>query len=151
MVPISVGRILVALDGSDQSKKALELAVDLAKMWNATIYLIHVQERLKMPKEFEKYAKVERIPPSNYFAMVCERNQFLGEGLTRVKEAGVKAADPICVQGDPTASILNAAKRNKIDLIIMGSRGLGLFKKAVVGSVCSKVFHNSSCTTIAVK
>jgi len=151
IVPIAVNRILVALDGSDHSKKAAELAVDIAKKWSAEVNLIHVREEKNIPKGFKEYAEAERIPASNYFAMVCERDQFLGEAENRLREAGVKVAEPICVFGDPADRIIKEAKRVKADLIVMGSRGLGRFSKVFMGSVSTKVCNHAHCTCITVK
>ena len=87
LVPISIDRILVALDGSEHSKKAAKLAVDLAKMWDAELFLVHLLEEKKAPKGFEEYAKAEKVP-ADYFGMVCQRDQFAGEAETLAKEAG---------------------------------------------------------------
>jgi nucleotide-binding universal stress UspA family protein len=148
---ISVKNILVAVDGSEHAKKAVMLAIDTAKMWNATVHVIHVQERLKIPKEFETYAKIRHMPVSSYFSLVCQRDQFLGETEAKIKEAGVKVANLICIQGDPGDEIIKAAKNNKADLIIMGNRGLGKFSTTFMGSVSSKVCNHAACTCITVK
>ena len=149
IVPIAVNRILVALDGSDHSKKAAELAVDIAKKWSAEVNLIHVREEKNIPKGFKEFAKAERT--SDYFSMVCERDQFLGAAETRLRAAGVKVAEPICAFGDPADQIIKEAKRVKADLIVMGSRGLGRFSKVFMGSVSTTVCNHAHCTCITVK
>ena len=71
-------RILVALDGSEHSKKAANLAIDLAKKYDAKLYIIHVLENKKIPEGFAEFARDERIP-SDYFGLVCRNDKFIGE------------------------------------------------------------------------
>lgn len=156
-VPISMNKILVAVDGSTHSKKAVELSIDLAKKWNSKIYLIHVREKKNIPEGFkelkykgEKLSIVERKPFSEYFDMVCERDQFLGEAAEILKSAGINV-ERICIEGDPADEIIKAAKKYNVDLIVMGSRGLGRFSIAVMGNVSTKVCNHAHCTCITVK
>lgn len=146
-----MNRILVALDGSEHSKKAVELAVDLAKTWKAELYMIHVLEEKKAPEGFEEYAKAERISPTDYFKIVCEKARFVGEAEARAKAAGLEKVKRICTQGDPADEILKTADSNKVDLIVMGSRGLGGFSRAFMGSVSTKVCNHARCSCITVK
>ena len=149
MVPLSINNILVAVDGSVHSKKGIELAVDLAKLWNAKIYFIHVWEHRDIPKGFEKYAKDEKIPYLNYFDLVDK--QLLYPAEERAKKAKITKVERISVTGEPADEILKAAENHKVDLIILGSRGLGRFSRAFLGSVSTKVLHHAHCTCITVK
>lgn len=146
---IKPSRILLALDGSEHSKKAADMAIDCAAKWNSELYLIHVQEKMEIPEEMEQYTKIEHLAPEEYFEMVCAR--FIGEAGTKAKAAGVKKVENICVTGDPANEIIKAAEEYGVDIIVMGSRGLGRFPRIVMGSVSTKVANYSHCTVIAVK
>ncbi len=146
---VSVSRILVAVDGSEHSKKAIELAVDIANKWNAEMKIIHVMEEREIPDGFKEYAKSERIPVSSYFDMAC--GTYVGDAEKRVKNAGIKKVEVLCEHGNPADEIIKAAKNMQADLIIMGSRGLGRFSRAIMGSVSTKVCNHSHCTCITVK
>lgn len=148
---LSVGKILVAVDGSEHSKKAVELAADMGKKWGAEVYLIHVNEERHVPEGFKEYAKVERVESGRYFELVCRQDQFLGEAEARLKEAGIKTTAPICAFGDAADEIIKAAKTKEVDMIVMGSRGLGRFSVTVMGSVSNKVCNHAPCTCITVK
>lgn len=150
MIDISMKKILVALDGSDHSKKAASLAIDFAKKYDAELYIIHVLEDKKIPKGFEDHAKAAGIPP-DYFDLVCRSDKFVGEAEASAKEEGIKKVVPLCHQGDPADEIILQAKTNNVDLIIMGNRGLGKFSKAIMGSVSSKVCNHAKSTCITVK
>ena len=118
-------------------------------MWQARVYLIHVFEEKYIPEEFKKYAKDEKISPESYFDELCD--QILEGPEDRAKNSGIKNVERICVHGNPADEILRAAETNKADLVIMGSRGLGTFSRAMLGSVSTKVCHYAPCTVITVK
>ncbi len=148
IIPISIKNILVAVDGSNHAKKAAELGIDLAKLWKAKTYLLHVWQTPSIPKEFKLHAKEERISESLYFDFVD--NQLFNPIETRLKEAGL-AVDTNTLIGDPAEAILNMAEKYSVDLIILGSRGLGGFTRTIMGSVSTKVLNHADCTCIAVK
>lgn len=146
----SIKKILVGIDGSVHSKKAVELAVDLAKKYDATVYLIHVMDVTGIPQEFQEYAKIEKREPTVYFSYICSSDKFMGDAETRFKDAGIKVVR-LCESGDPADVIIRAAKDNNVDMIIMGNRGHGRFSIAVTGSVASKVCNHATSTCITVK
>ena len=149
LVPTSLDKILVAVDGSDHSKKAVDWAIEIASKYNSKIYLIHVLEQKKNSKGFGDCARSERMPISSYFDLVC--NQFVGDAAARAKDGGAKKVEIICERGNPSDKIINSAKKNNVDLIIMGSRGLGGFSRTIMGSVSTKVCNHADRTCITVK
>ena len=52
----------------------------------------------------------------------------------------------ICDRGDPADMITSAAERNNVDMIVMGSRGLGGFSRTIMGNVSTKVCNRAHCT-----
>ena len=145
-----VKNILVALDGSEHSRKAVEFAINTAKMEGDALYLIHVWEEKNPPEGFEEYVKEQKLPV-NYFDEVCKRDNFVGDAEARAKEAGIKSVEVICAHGDPAEEILRAASEVTADLIVMGNRGLGRFSRAMMGSVSTKVCNHSNSTCIIVR
>jgi len=145
-----VKKILVALDGSEYSKKAMEFAISSAKMWGAALYLIHVLEEKSSPQGFEEYVKEQKLP-LNYFDEVCKRDNFVGDAEARAKEAGIESVEVICANGDPAEEILRATNEVTADLIVMGSRGLGRFSRLLMGSVSTKVCNHSNSTCVIVR
>ncbi len=154
----SVSRILVAVDGSKNSDKAVGLGIDMAKKWNAEIHLIHVMDiapsgELLMPDvSFYKRPESEDVKGPGvgvYYDKICE--QIIVSAERRMRKAGIKKVNTICVAGNPADEIIKVAKKNKVDLIIMGNRGKGRFSKAIMGSVSTKVCNFSENTCITVK
>jgi len=145
-------RFLVAVDGSEHSKKAVDTAIEMAKGRNAEIILIHVREEREVPEGVGQWMKMEGIRSSaDYFEMVCRSDQFLGEAEERIKGAHGIKVEHICISGDPADEILNAAESHDVDVIVMGSRGLGRFSRSFMGSVSTKVCNHANKTCITVK
>jgi len=149
LVPVSISKILVGFDGSEHSKKAVELGVGLALKWNAELYLIHVLEEYDVPEGYRQFAKIEHVDPSTYFDTVGEG--FLEPAENRARAAGIKKLERINAQGHPAEEILKAAQEYNVDLIILGCRGLGKFPRAFLGGVCTKVLTHADCSCIIVK
>ncbi len=145
-------KILVATDGSAHARKAIEYACDIASKYDATLYLIHVISKTEIPEDVLHYIQVERIedsPESVYL-------EKIGESLVRTaekeaREKGVREVQSTVVQGDPAEKILDFAREKGIDMIFIGSRGLGSVKGLFLGSVSSKVCHAAECTCVTVK
>jgi len=70
LVPIRISRAMVPVDGSDHSKKAVELAIELTKLSGAQLYFIHVLEEANAPKWFKECAEVEQLGTADYFDIV---------------------------------------------------------------------------------
>ena len=149
LIPVKITRVMVAVDGSDHSMKAAELAIHLAKLWNAQLYFIHVLEEDNVPNWFKEFAKVEQLGTADYFDVVDRR--LFAPLIARAKESEVQDFSGIRATGDPADEILRNAKRRKVDLVVMGNRGLGKFSRVILGSVSTKVLSKAECTCITVK
>lgn len=143
----SVRRILVAVDGSKHSDKAVGLGIDMANKWQAKIYIIHVTDAV-FKKILPGYLAIPKVPKFEYERI---RKQILDPAEAKIKKAGIKGVESIIADGHPADEIINTARKKKVDLIIMGNRGLGSFSRAVMGSVSAKVCNHAPCTCITVK
>jgi nucleotide-binding universal stress UspA family protein len=138
-------KILVATDGSDHARKAIEFASDMALKYDATIYLIHVVQAPRISeKEFFKIENVLNLLQKNGKEVVEMANR-------EVRMRGVKHLQWTSALGDPATEILRYGNENGVDMIVMGSRGLGAIKGMFLGSVSHKVSHLAECTCITVK
>ena len=172
-----IKKILVPVDGSPQSVKAVEFASDLASKYDAEVVLLHVLLRGHMPEGLRKAIEVEvgtrtgasagnlvNLPPE-IMARVEDKSttqlslealdviaKFVLSRVTALcKEKGVRQVTQTVEEGNPAKIILETAESKKADMIVMGSRGLSDLKGILLGSVSQKVTQLSKCTCVTVK
>ena len=145
-------RILVATDGSEHSTRSVKIAGELAAQSGATLYLVHVIKDYTVPDYVKDYINGEKIHEAPEYVFI----QSMGEKIIQMaqKEIGafaVKETNPVLLNGNPAEKIAEFAQENDIDLIIMGSHGLGYVKGMIVGSVSRKICHLAPCDCYIVK
>jgi len=122
-------RTLVGIDGSDHSLWALMEAINVTKRFSGFLKVIVVynqgkeEEAKKIRQKTEQYLEKERIN--------CELSAILGS--------------------NPSRALVNTAKHENFDLIIVGSRGLGSAAAFFLGSVSKKVVSDAHCDVLVVK
>lgn len=141
-------RILVALDGSDYSLKALDIAVDLAKKYQSQLVLVHVVMRQIYainPPEAGILAGTAIVRE-----LEAEGKAILAKGEETVRTQGLPVEIRLR-QGVPAEELLRAAAEEKVDLMVLGSRGLSQVKAFLLGSVSDKVSHHAKCPVLIVR
>lgn len=146
-----IKNILVPTDGSTHAKKAIDYASDLASKYGATVHLVHVISKSEIPEGLDRYMDVERVEEPREQVLKKIGDGIIKSGVTEAKGKGMNNVKSSIVIGDPAEKIVEFAKDNGVDMIIMGSRGLGAMKGILLGSVSSKVCHAAGCTCVTVK
>ncbi|MFY9301384.1 MAG: universal stress protein [Candidatus Nitrosotenuis sp.] len=137
-----IKKILVPMDGSKTSFKALEQAVEMARACHATILGIHGISFL--PTGF-----MPSVVPYQIYQKK-EAGVFMEKAKILAAKKGILFKYAI-VFGNPVEQILNMAKSKKCDLIVIGARGKGRVKELFLGSVSNAVLHNSTVPVLLVK
>jgi nucleotide-binding universal stress UspA family protein len=144
--------ILVPIDGSDHSLKALDYALEFANRFSSNIHII-----IAYSLTAETFNLIQRVIPrpmaDSYQRDVKERNeQILVEAVQHAQtvQPDLKITKSI-VQGRPADKIVEIASTRNIDLIIMGSRGIGGIKGVLLGSVADRVADHAACPVMIVK
>jgi nucleotide-binding universal stress UspA family protein len=132
--------ILVAWDGSEHAKRALTQAVDLARTQGASLTLLTVAAPL--------HAWPGYVPPITQADLDKAAAQILAEGEALVPE-GI-AASGRTAAGHPGTALLKRAEAADHDLIVMGSRGRGAVRSAVLGSVSHFVLNHATVPVLIV-
>jgi len=138
-------KLLVAIDGSDNSFRALKHAIFLSKKITASNHcppchgispscLCSVTEDIKY----------------NYLKISWGIWKYLNKSRDTGKKSGVKIETEL-KKGDAASNILAYSKKEGYDTIIMGRRGTGKLKQLVLGSTSTKVLNHSDCTVVIVK
>jgi nucleotide-binding universal stress UspA family protein len=134
-------RVLIGYDGSPESRKALDLAVDLAKAGGGTIVVQHVITI--GPEAFETGAL-------NFPEIQAAADRLLEEAVERARTGGV-AATKVLSTGDATRAILKEAEARGADLIVVGSLGRGRMARLLVGSVADKLVRMATVPVLVVR
>ncbi|ANK79975.1 MAG: hypothetical protein TEF_03605 [Rhizobiales bacterium NRL2] len=168
--------ILCPIDGSDHSRKALKLAIDLAGTHGAKLVIQHNMLLNADAEELERFARAEGLgskiepevkrlravegrlnygfeePPEGTPRMYAEIGQSLLDGAKEdAREKGLKDVETVLTDGEAARQILRCIEDRDVDCVIMGSRGLSDMRALYLGSVSHKVLNRAPCTCIAVK
>ena len=173
--------IVVATDGSSHAQKALKLATDLGTKYRARLVLVHALLRdapageLRRLANLRKLTKDQRdlleafeaepqmamasagvggayipIPPPREVLEPVGR-QILERAVEAAKKAGAKRVSAVLLTGDAADGIVAQSKKEKADMIVMGSRGFGDLRGLLLGSVSHKVAAHADCSVVTVK
>ncbi len=162
-------KILVPLDGSEASTRALHTAVEMAQVHGSELYLVYVVsvdlfENYEIPDGRTDKEKAVEMTRYTDFADAYKHEsltevfkeyktgqgmQFLGDVKATIPE-GIKVECSIEV-GVPKEAILAVAKKEDTDLIVMGRQGMSAVKRIFVGSVTTYVMANAECPVLVVK
>ena len=139
-----VYRILVAIDGSEHSRRAVDYAARRAKGVLCKIDLLHVEKPV-MAWEIGPVSSSETVLDGRE----AESREALDAGAGQFDQTteGEKHA----VRGEPAATILEQATKLGVDEIIIGSRGMRPFGAALLGSVAYKVVHEAKVAVVVVR
>lgn len=142
-------KILVAYDGSDHARKALETGAGLAKTHGAELHLCHIHDfgtpaivvgAMVAPLDVPR----GREDIENASATTVEEAKSAAEAI------GVPITQVYLGAMEPARVILNTADQMNADLIVMGRRGLGSFGALALGSVSQSVSHSATCACMTV-
>jgi nucleotide-binding universal stress UspA family protein len=146
--------LLVAVDGSEPARRAVAAAADYAHHAGARLTLVHVLTRTgrhQVPEELKGFTELEHLRVTEHEIIVSAGQEILAKAEQQAREAGVTNIATVLESGDPTAMIADLARREGIDLIVMGRRGLGDFAGLLLGSVSHKVAQSVECSCLTVK
>jgi nucleotide-binding universal stress UspA family protein len=149
-VRILITKILVPLDGSDQSKYALEYAINLAVQTSAQIQLLTVVPSVFLPTYSFYVLKSDAIRACQKELEISFKG-VLKKALSYIKQKNTALnVSTKFAKGVPYKEIAKVAKLGDFDLIIMGTRGLE-GKISYQGSVSSKVINEAPCPVLVIK
>ena len=141
-------RILISTDGSDISQKAVQAAVDLARSSAAELFAISVKE----PFPYSAISEMQPVPPQEFFDA---QERIASERVKAVVDVAGKAAVKCHAHTvealHPWEAILDHAKTQGCDLIVMASQGRRGLSAMLLGSETQKVLTHSSIPVLVIK
>lgn len=125
--------IVVAVDGSEPAKRALQAGCALARAFGSEVHLIHAHDGKGAD------SGVDGVSPA------------LAEAQSLAGEAGVTASSATAVKGDPFEEIMTIAGLYGADLIVTGRRGLGNISGIFAGSTSQQIAKHAECAHLSIK
>ena len=144
---IALKRILVPVDFSPLSKKALQYAIKLAREFNAAVNLFHVIEP-EIPPAFDGFM-IAPPPISNGPSAHCAGQ--LKALVNSVRNAGVEGVSSSVCSGLAAFEIVEAAKKQDVDLIVIATHGYTGWKHFAIGSTAERVVRAAPCPVLVVR
>jgi nucleotide-binding universal stress UspA family protein len=141
-------RILLATDGSEEAELAALRAVDLADATDSELHVVHVGV---VPTFLKSYPGTLGYERRLYEEIEEVSRQLLRKQSWRVKAAGGAVAGTHLRMGAVAMEIVALAEEIGADLIVMGSRGLGGVRRALMGSVSDSVVRHAHCPVLVVR
>jgi nucleotide-binding universal stress UspA family protein len=139
---MKVGRIAVGVDGSANSLAAVEVAAGIAAAFGAEVVAVHALGLL------ERMAPdAEPVPTAGHRDEI--RARFESQWCAALDEAGV-TCNRIIRDGPPVQVMLDVADEEGVDVIVLGSRGLGGFPEALLGSTSTQVAQHAKVPVVIV-
>ena len=150
---LGIRKILGTIDGSENSKKAADYASSFAKKYNAqliVLYLLYSELGfaysnllgVTTPKAIEDVLETQKKDVQKWF----------DEIRSKLKNTNISVTDKIIISvSSIVGEIIGFADKEKVDLIILGTRGRTGFKKLLLGSVAEGVVTHSSCPVMVVR
>ena len=143
-------KVLIPVDGSESSLRAIEKAVEFGVTKDVEIHVITV------------VLPVHTTPSKNPYIPSDMADNLRKAGKEAAVDILETAKDKVCslngvcaskeiLEGDPAEEIVRYAQEIDADLIVMGSRGLSTFGRLLLGSVSQKVLHNAHCSMLIVR
>jgi len=131
--------ILLATDGSKEAELAARMAVGIAKGTASELHVVCVVD------------VGVAADPRLHSGLRQRGRELLDDQMRKVREAGITAAREHLIAGRPDREIVAMAEKVGAGLIVMGSRGLGGVRRALMGSVSDSVVRHANCPVLVVR
>jgi nucleotide-binding universal stress UspA family protein len=134
-------RVLVATDNSDSAYRAVEAAAELAKRTGATLIIVNVEQGYFDPA-------LAPIKTRDDIGDILEARsrEILSRAKEQAEAIGVARIQTVAGLGDAASFILDVAKREAVDLIVVGKRGRGRLTGLLLGSVSQHIVNLAPCS-----
>ncbi len=149
-----IKNMLVAIDGSNHSLKAVDFASAIAACCKARVIIltiVKVHKVQELPADLRKYAELEHIPGVDLDILKKIAGDLVADAEERSREKGADDIVTMVREGPVARTIIACAEQNDVDMIVMGSRGLGSIEATLRGGVSHRVELLAKCPVLTVK
>ena len=146
-----INKLLIALDGSNHSLKAVDYASEIAAALKAKVIILYVVKAYELPEGIREYAVLEHIPGTNMEILKKVAGDLVSNTEKRAREKGVEDIVGEVEEGPVARTIIARALHHDVDMIVVGSRGLGNIEATLRGGVSHRVELLAKCPVLTVR
>ena len=153
----NISKILVPIDGPELSRKAADYAILLSSKLGTELFVIHVLNDIPYEHNVGSYGLYDIETPDEIKQILQEERGITKEWFDKIKasasEKNIKIikTELVITRSSIESAIVDYAKRNRIDLIVIGTAGHSGFRKLIPGDVASGVIKHSHCPVMMIK
>jgi nucleotide-binding universal stress UspA family protein len=136
-------KIIIGSDGSEGAARALSAAINLAKMHNADLHMVSVEELPQFPASVGEVIE-EKVAANHFFENVITRAK------AQAQAQGVKLTTHV-VSGHAVKTIVEFIESEHADLLVIGFMGHSALYNRLIGSTTDRLVELASCTVVVVK
>ena len=144
-------KILLATDGSEEANLAASTAAEMAKSTNSELHVVCVEHTPDIFYEMPGIVLDPNLQSRLEEGVDEAAKTTLEEQVQKIKETGIEVAGAHTREGFPDEEIVGVAGRLSAGLIVMGSRGRGPLRRALLGSVSDSVVRHAHCPVLVVR
>lgn len=137
-------KILLATDGSEDSARARDAAVDLAKETDSELHVIHVG--LLSP-----WAMPDTLSDAQFGRLQQQARQVLDSEASKIQESGGNLAETYLKMGRADVEIVRLAQHIQAGLLVIGNRGQGTIARILLGSDAESIVRHAPCPVMVVR
>ena len=163
--PSLITKILVGVDGSENSEKALDYALEIADKFSASVHILNVfqpppelgyQPNMLQQPQASGYPQEPIGYQSNIASFIKDLRKVHEAVLSRAAERATKLKPALKItaelkEGDAPSQIVETAANGQFDLIVIGHRGDSKIKELFLGSTSERVAHRARCAVLITK
>ena len=142
-------KILLATDGSKEARQAAQAAAELSKETGSEVHIAYVVPSLAELRGHHVYSR--EVMRSIFDQAEGEARSFLEEQAEQIGASGGKVAETHLRTGEPDKEIVKLSEELGVGTIVIGSRGLGAVRRALMGGVSESVVRHAHCPVFVVR
>jgi nucleotide-binding universal stress UspA family protein len=150
---LTLKKILVSIDGSENATRAMKAAISIAKKFQSDLLILNVVAEMVPPVFSPIGVNVPAVDYSNYLERAeNDAKKLVNDAVAGAKNESVNANGIVLRTVTSIAeTILEEASKENVNLLVVGTRGLGGFKKLLLGSVSNAVVAHADCSVLVVR
>ena len=146
-----ISKILIAVDGSSHSVKAVEYGAEIAAATKADVILLYVVKEYAIPEAVREFARAEHVFGMDIDLLKRAAQFILDKAVEAARKAGVNNIEVEVEEGMVARTIANRAEHHRVSLLVLGSRGMGDLEATLRGGVSHRVGLIAKCPVLVVK